>query len=86
MSLMDDAPPPRSTQPGPDWGGFIVRFAAWLLVFACVFAIFYGITAQPARKPLPPHIAPDMGIHPPGPAPAGSTPAAPQDPLKRYSV
>gem|GEM_PF-2843220 len=83
---MDDAPTPRSTPPGPDWGGFIVRFAAWLLVFVCVFAIFYGITAPPSRKPLPPYMVPDRGIQPRGPAPAGSTPTAPRDPLSRYSV
>lgn len=82
---MDNAPPPVPNRPASDWGGWIVRFAAWLLVFACVFAIFYGITSQPARRPLP-YLIPGEGIRPGAPAPAGSVPAQPQDERLRYSV
>lgn len=81
---MGSDPQADHTRQGSDWGGFFVRLAAWLLVFACVFAIFYGLTSQPGRRLPQPYTVPQEGprrLTPP--EPGGSTP---QEPRYRYSV
>ena len=84
MSMQAD-PPPNVPRPAADWGGFAVRFAAWLLVFACVFAMFYGLTSQPEQRSLRPFTVPEGASHPAMPEPAGSMPM-PKEQRYRYSV
>ena len=69
---------------GLDWGGFIVRLAAWLLVFACVFAIFYGMTGKPRVRLMKP--VPEGASFPHSPVPGESMPSPEPERRPRYSV
>lgn len=75
----------RNSSQASDWGGLLVRFAAWLLVVACVFAIFYGMTTRPTKRPAQPYMIPQSEPHPNPTEPAGSKPM-PREQQYRYSV
>lgn len=77
----------RPTKPPTDWGGFFVRLGAWLLVFASVYSIFWGLTHKPVKRSDLPPTVPAGASFPTVPAPAGSMPTAPENPKRyRYSV